>query len=161
VPHPLELSYNWRTPVGVATTGAVVCIGLVSSSHVTGWLPVAIILAGLWLIFMVVVWLRTRAYMLLDGPILRVRRYHGFHDLDGRTVARVQEYLTPSGPSYKVYLQQEMSPGQQRYFVPAALLRKGHSTLFDWVLTWSPHAQLDKRSLRTVDQLRTRGLIDL
>jgi hypothetical protein len=42
---------------------------------------------------------------------------------------------------------------------PVALLRGGHSALFTWILVQAPQAQLDKRSRRTAEQLKTRGLI--
>jgi hypothetical protein len=156
--HPLSLSYNWVTPVSVSSIGLIVCVGLLANSQATGWVTVAIVLAGMWVAFMVVVWLRTRAYMMVDGPMLTVRRFKGFATLDGRTVTAVTEFLTPSGPSYKVSTRDR--DGQlRRQIVPAALLRTGHSTLFDWLLTWAPRAELDKGCRRTLDQLRTRGLI--
>ncbi|GAA2094157.1 hypothetical protein GCM10009841_04420 [Microlunatus panaciterrae] len=154
--HPLESSYNWRAPVGVATIGLIVCVGVLYNGRVAGWLTVALLLVVLWLLFLGIVWLRTRAYMMVDGPILRVRRFRHFQELDGRRVARVAEIRTPNGPSYHVWLHGD----QTRYLVPAALLKRGHSTLFDWVLTWSPRAELDRGSLRTIDELRTRGLLE-
>jgi hypothetical protein len=156
--HPLELSYNWRTPVSVATIGLVLCVALLARSRVDGWPSVAVILVLSWLIFLAVVWLRTRAYLMVDGPILRVRHFRHFHDLDGRSVRRVAQFLTPSGPSYKVTV---VGRGgcTARYVVPSALLRQGHSTLFEWLLAWAPDAELDKGSRKTMEQLRIRGLI--
>lgn len=157
--HPLELSYNWRTPVGMATVGLIVCIGVLFNSRVNGWAAVAVVLVVMWAAFLAVVWLRTRAYMRFDGPTLRVRRFRGFAEIDGRTVSEVKEFLTPSGPSYKVTA--AGTDGEtRRYIVPTALLRRGHSTFFDWLQTWSPRAELDKGCRRTIDQLRTRGLIE-
>ena len=156
--HPLELSYNWRTPVAVATIGLVACVALLARSRVDGWPSVAVILGLSWLIFLAVVWLRTRAYLMVDGPILRVRRYQHFHDLDGRSIRKVTQFLTPSGPSYKVFVAKP-DGATARHVVPCALLRQGHSTLFEWILAWAPDAELDKGSRKTMEQLRIRGLI--
>lgn len=157
--HPLELSYSWRTPVTVSGVGLAVCLGILVDSRAYGWGAVAMVLVLMWLLFLGVVWLRTRAYMMVDGPMLTVRRFRTFHTIDGRRVTAVSEFLTPNGPSYRVSTPTDA--GQtERHIVPAALLRRGHSTLFDWVLTWAPGSSLDKGCRRTVDQLRTRGLIE-
>lgn len=162
--HPLELSYNWQTPITISSIGLVVCVGLLANTRVDGWVAVAVVLGLMWLAFLGVVWVRTRAYMLLDGPMLTVRRFRAFTTLDGRRVTDVSEFLTAHGPSYKVRVSSTDGDGDDgastRTVVPAALLRKGHSTLFDWVLTWAPRAELDKGSRKTIDQLRTRGLIE-
>lgn len=157
--HPLELSYNWQTPVTISSIGLVVCVGLLANTRVDGWVAVAVVLGLMWLGFLAVVWARTRAFMLLDGPMLTVRRFRTFTTLDGRRVTDVSEFLTANGPSYRVKVSTDDGT-PTRAVVPAALLRKGHSTLFDWVLTWAPRAELDKGSRKTVDQLRTRGLIE-
>lgn len=157
--HPLELSYNWQTPLTISSIGLVVCVGLLSNTRVNGWVAVAVMLGVLWLGFIGVVWVRTRAYMMLDGPMLTVRRFREFTTLDGRRVISVSEFLTAHGPSYKVAVSTD-DQTSTRAVVPAAMLRKGHSTLFDWVLTWAPRAELDKGSRKTIDQLRTRGLIE-
>jgi hypothetical protein len=150
---PLESSYNWRTPVSISSIGLVICVIVLSRSKTNGWFGVAIVLVLLWAGFMALVWARTRAMIEVDGHQLRVRR---FRELDGRRVASVREYLTASGPSYRV----RMIGDEKTYFVPTALLRKGHSTFFDWLLTYSPDVELDKGSRKTIDQLRTRGLIE-
>lgn len=156
--HPLELSYNWQTPITISSIGLLVCVGLLANTRVDGWVAVAVVLGLMWLAFIGLVWVRTRAYMLLDGPLLTVRRFREFTTLDGRRVTDVSEFLTAHGPSYKVKVSTD--GGASTAVVPAALLRKGHSTLFDWVLTWAPRAELDKGSRKTIDQLRTRGLIE-
>ncbi len=153
---PLELSYNRRTPVGIAGIGLLICIIFLARSRTEGWIGVAAVLLLIWAAFMLVVWGRTRALLQVDGNLLTVRRFIDTPVLDGRRVTAVQEYLTGSGPSYKV----KLFGDDRTYHVPAALVRKGHSTFFDWLLTYSPDAELDKGSLRTIDQLRTRGLIE-
>lgn len=45
------------------------------------------------------------------------------------------------------------------YRVPTGWLRAAHSTLFDWILTWAPQAELDKGSRRTRQTLRERGAL--
>ena len=42
---------------------------------------------------------------------------------------------------------------------PTALLRRGHTTLFGWILTWAPQAELDKGARRTLQTLRERGAL--
>ena len=37
--HPLELSYNWRTPVLFATVGAFVCVAVLVRGRSSGWIP--------------------------------------------------------------------------------------------------------------------------
>jgi hypothetical protein len=95
--------------------------------------------------------------MILDGPILRVRRYLHFHDVDARQVSAVKEFLTANGPSYRLTVQ--APDGESHCIVPSALLKKGHSTLFEWILTWAPEVALDKGSRKTIDQLRLGGMI--
>jgi hypothetical protein len=153
---PLELSYNWRLPVSVAGVGLLLCIVFLARSQTEGRLGVALALVLCWALFMVVVWARTRALVQVEGSRLTVRRVIHTHVLDGRNVISVREYLTGSGPSYKVKLVDD----DRIYHVPTALMRKGHSTFFEWLLTYSPDAELDKGSRRTIDQLRTRGLIE-
>lgn len=156
MPRPLELSYNWRTPVGVATIGLIICVIVLARSRATGWLGAIAALVLFWAVFMAVVWTRTRALIEVDGDRLRVRRFWNIHVLDGSRIASVREYLTARGPSYKVRLTDD----DKTYYVPSALLQQGHSTFFTWLLSHSPDAELDKGSRKTIDQLRTRGLIE-
>jgi hypothetical protein len=153
---PLELAYNWRTPVGFATIGLIICVVVLARSRTTGWLGAIAGVVALWAAFMAVVWARTRALIEIDGEQLRVRRFWHIYLLDGRKVASVREYLTASGPSYKVRLTDD----DRIYHVPSALLQKGHSTFFGWLLSNAPDAVLDKGSRKTLDSLRTRGLIE-
>jgi hypothetical protein len=155
---PLELSYNWRTPVVISTVALIACCGFVADSRAEGWQSVALTLVALWALLMIVVWLRTRAFMLV-GPLLTVRRFRRFDTIDARSVTAVTEFTTPSGPSYRVVTTGADGVSQQ-HTVPAALLRTGHSTFFDWVLTWAPEASLDRGCRRTIDTLRTRGLVE-
>ncbi|QGN34550.1 hypothetical protein [Microlunatus sp. Gsoil 973] len=153
---PLELSYNWRTPVGFASIGLIICVIVLARSRTTGWLGAIAGVVALWMTFMVVVWARTRALIELDGERLRVRRFWNTYLLDGPKVASVREYLTASGPSYKVRL----TGDDKTYYVPSALLRSGHSTFFAWLLSHSSDAELDKGARKTLDSLRLRGLIE-
>lgn len=154
--HPLDSSYHWQPPVAVATIGLIVCVGILVRGQVDGWVGVVLILIALWAGFIAVVWSRTRASMMVDGPILTLRRVRRFVQLDGRNLVRVEEFRTPYGMSYRVVMNDHPAP----YVVPTALLRKGHSTFFSWVLTWSPGAELDPGTLKSIDQLRTRGLLE-
>ena len=153
---PLELSYNWHTPVGIATIGLIICVIVLARSQTTGWLGAAAALLVLWMAFMAVVWARTRALIEVDGDRLRVRRFWNVYVLDGGRIASVREYLTARGPSYKVRL----AGDDKTYYVPSAMLQQGQSTFFTWLLRHCPDAELDKGSRKTIEQLRTRGLIE-
>lgn len=153
---PLELSYNWRAPATIATIGLIICVILLARSRTVGWGGAVAGVVVVWAVFMAVVLSRTRALIEVDGDRLRVRRFLTIYELDGPEVAAVREYLTASGPSYKVRLAQD----SRTYYVPSALLRHGQSTFLGWLLSHCPDAELDKGSRRTIDRLRTRGLIE-
>ena len=156
--HPLELAYNWRLPVAVSSVGVVLCIGLLARSQAVGWLSAAIVLALCWLAFLGVVWLRTQAYLMVNGDTVTVRTFRTLHHVKGADLVRVTQVLTPSGPSYKLGVR-GADGTLTRYGAPTALLRRGHSTLFRWILAQAPQAELDKGSQRTLQTLRERGTL--
>jgi hypothetical protein len=158
VPHPLEQSYNWRTPAIVASLAAVACIGLLVRGRGRGWVPALTLVIALWFLVVGLMYLRTRAFLLIDGSVLMVRRFRRFHTIEAANLIAVTEFLTPSGPCYRLTVR---GPDGQttRVVAPVALLRGGHSALFRWILTRAPQAALDKGSLQTIDRLRDRGLI--
>jgi hypothetical protein len=158
VPHPLEHSYNWRTPAAFASLAAVICIGILVRGRVNGWLPALVVVVALWALVVGLIYLRTRAYLLVDGSRLTVRRFRKFHTIEAADLVAVSEFLTPNGPSYRLTVG---GPDGEttRVVAPVALLRDGHSALFTWILTRAPQATLDKGSLKTVARLQTRGLI--
>jgi hypothetical protein len=158
VPHPLEPSYNWQTPALFASIAAAVCIGVLVHGRVRGWLPAIIVVVALWALVVGAIYLRTRAFLLIDGSQLMVRRFRAFHTVEASDVVAVNEFLTPNGPNYKLTVRG--SDGRTtRVVAPVALLRGGHSALFTWILTHAPQATLDRRSEKTVARLKTRGLI--
>ncbi len=158
MPHPLELSYNWRTPATFASIAAVICVGALARSQATGWLPALVVVVALWALIVGLIYLRTKAYLLVDGSRLTVRRFRKFHTIEAADLVAVTEFVTPNGPSYRLTAQGP--DGQTRRVVaPVALLRGGHSALFTWILGRAPQAQLDKRSHKTAELLKTRGLI--
>ena len=156
--HPLELSYNWRTPAFFATIGAFICAGAVIRGRVEGWAAAAALVVLLWAVFLGVLYLRTRAYLLVDGDRLTVRRYRGFTTIHGKDVLAVTEYLTPNGPSYRLTVR-AADGGTRRVVAPVALLRDGRATLFGWILAAAPHAELDSSSRRTVEALQSKGML--
>ncbi len=156
--HPLELAYNWRLPVAVSSVGLVACVGILARSQVVGWLSAAVVLLLCYLVFLAVVWVRTQAFLMVDGAVLTVRTFRAFHRIEGASVVKVTQFLTPSGPSYKLTVR-GADGNLTRYGAPTALLRRAHSTLFDWILTWAPQAELDKGSRRTLQTLRERGAL--
>jgi hypothetical protein len=158
MPRPLELSFDSRGPIAVSTGGAVLVILLLSLTGSYGWPAVAGVVAMLWAGYLITVWLRTRAFLMVDGSRLTVRRYRGLHIVDGSQVQRVTEYFTRRGPCHKLTV--GSAGGIRRYAVPTALLRTGHSTFFGWLLRHAPQAELDKKSQKTLEQLRIRGLVE-
>jgi len=156
VAHPLELSYNWRTPAVLATIGAFICVAAVVRGRVEGWAPAAALVVVLWVLFLGVLYLRTRAYLLVDGDRLTVRRFQTFHTVSGKDVLAAREYLTPNGPSYRLTVR-TADGGTRRIVAPVALLRDGRATLFAWILAEAPQAELDASSRRTVEALQSKG----
>ena len=154
--HPLELAYDWRLPVALSSVGLVASIGILVRSQVVGWLSAAILLVLCYAVFVAVVWVRTQSYLLVDGAFLTVRTLWEFHRIEGASVVKVTQVLTRRGPSYKLAVRRE-DGRRARYGVPTALLRRGHSTLFDWILTWAPQAELDKGSRRTLQTVARAG----
>ena len=158
MPHPLELSYNWRTPVMFASIAAPICVGVLIRGQVSGWVPALVMVVALWVLIVGLIYLRTRAFLLIDGSRLMVRHFRKFHTIEAANLVAVNEFLTPSGPSYRLTVRSPDGSTSQ-VVAPVALLRGGHSALFTWILTHAPQATLDKGSEKTVARLKTRGLI--
>jgi hypothetical protein len=158
VPHPLELSYNWRTPTLFASIAAAICVGVLIRGKVNGWVPALLVVVALWALLVGLIYLRTRAFLLVDGSRLMVRHVRKFHTIEASDLVAVDEFLTPSGPSYKLTVR-GADGRTSRVVAPAALLRGGHSALFTWILTRAPQARLDKGSQKTAARLKDRGLI--
>ena len=156
--HPLELSYNWRAPALFATIGAFICLSVLIRGRVTGWLAAAVVVLLLWLSFIGVLYLRTRAYLLAEGDRLSVRHWVRLHTIAADQLVGVREFLTPHGPSYRLTVRAEGGT-TRRITAPVALLRGGRSTLFAWILAEAPQAELDKGSQRTVERLQSKGLL--
>lgn len=155
--HPLELAYNWRLPLTFSTVGLSICIGVLLPVR-DGSGVVTVVLVVLWAAFMVLLWVRTRAYLMVDGPRLRVRSAFALHEVEAGQVTAVRQHSTPHGPARRLTVR---SPGggSRRITVPTSLLRSGDATLFGWIMDWAPEAILDDGSLRTLARLRTRGLV--
>jgi hypothetical protein len=158
VPHPLEQSYKWRTPAMFASIAAVVCVGALIRGQSRGWLPALMVVVTLWGLIVGLIYLRTRAFLLIDGSRLMVRHVRTFHTVEAADLVAVNEFLTPNGPSYKLTVRGP-DGHTTRVVAPVALLRGGHSALFGWILTRAPQATLDKGSQKTLARLKTRGLI--
>jgi hypothetical protein len=158
MPRPLELSYNWRTPLTFASLAAVICVLILLRGRVNGWLPALLVVVGLWALVTALLYLRTRAYLMVDGSRLTVRRFRTLHTIEAADVVAVKEFQTPNGPCYRLTVRRAEGSAA-RIVAPAALLRGGHSAFFTWILNRAPHAELDKASLKTVARLRTLGHI--
>src|SRR5687767_14374315 len=98
--HPLELSYNWRTPVLFATVGAFICAAALIRARVSDWIPALILVLALWVILVGLICVRTRAYLLVEGSRLTVRRFRRFHTVQAEELLGVNQISTPSGASY-------------------------------------------------------------
>jgi hypothetical protein len=156
--HPLELSYNWRTPAFIASVAAAICVSALARGQRTGWVSALVVVLALWALIVGLIYLRTRAYLLIDGSRLTARRFRRFHTIEAADLMAVAEFVTPNGPSYRLTVR--APDGETRRIVaPVALLRGGHAALFTWILAQAPHATLDKGSLKTLARLKTRGLI--
>lgn len=155
---PLPLSYNWRAPLAFATVGLVACLGILARGQAVGWVSAGVVLVACWAAYCGVVWLRTRSYLLVEGPVLTTRRWRAYERVEGPQVRAVKELPSPAGPSYRLDVDRGGAPG--RVTVPTALLLRGPSTLFTWILAQAPNAALDKRSRRTLELLQTRGLVE-
>jgi len=156
--HPLELAYNWRTPSLFASVGAVVCLGVVLRGDGAGRGGVAVVLVLLWAGCLALVWARTRALLMVDGPRLTVRRVRARHTVEAGTVLAVRQRASASGPVFTL-VHRAPDGHTRRVVAPTALLRGGTSTLFGWILAHAPQAELDRGSRRTLDQLRVKGLL--
>ena len=153
--HPLDLAYNWRTPIIVSTVGLVACVMLLAGQRTPGWEPTIAVLVGCWIVLVVVVWARTRAYLEVDGASLTVRRFHGKHVLTGTDVVAVRRARTLTGPGYRLTV-----TGGAGHLVGVSLLRDGSQTLLRWLVTHAPQATLDAGTEAAIDRLRTQGLVD-
>jgi hypothetical protein len=143
--HPLEPSYNWRTPAFFASVAAAICVGILARGQVMGWVSALLVVVALWALVVAVIYLRTKAYMLIDGSRLTVRRFRTFHTIEAADLMAVVEFVTPNGPSYRLTVRRP-DGGTRRIVAPVALLRGGHSALFTWTLAQAPQATLDKGS---------------
>lgn len=152
----LAPSYQWWRPVVVASIVALAAAGLIATSTAAGKAPVVAIILILWAAFCTSRLILSRAMIETDGRHLRVRRLRAWHELEGRTVTGVREAPSIRGPNYRVCTESE----PRGVLVPCALLNGGHSTLFNWLLTYAPAAELDRGARRTLDHLRQRGLIE-
>jgi hypothetical protein len=154
---PLPLSYNWRAPLVFATVALVACLGILARGRPVGWVSAGLLLVLCWAGYCGVVWLRTRSYLLIEGPVLTTRRWRTYERVEAHQLRAVRELITPAGPSYRLQVERD---GELRWVtVPTALLRHGPSTLFAWILSQAPDVTLDKRSRRTLELLQTKGLV--
>jgi hypothetical protein len=159
--HPLEHADNWRTPTVVVTVGVVVCLGIVLRGGAAGRGGVAVVLVLLWALCLGLVWARTRAYLMVDGPRLHVRHVRAVHTVDAADLVAVRQRASASGPVYTLICRHvgDGDPRTRRVVAPVALLRGGSSTLFAWILAHAPQAELDRGARHTLDRLRAQGLI--
>ena len=96
--HPLELSYNWRTPASFASLAAAICVA--SGPRAGDWLGVAlVVVVALWALIVGVIYLRTRAYLLVDGSRLTVRRFRKFHTIEAADLLPSPSSLPRTGPA--------------------------------------------------------------
>ena len=155
---PLELSFNWPFRLVAVTVAALACTVLLALTGTSGWQTVAAFVVLLWVLVGASIYLRARAFLRVEGSELTIRRFKSKHTVSGPQVLQVTEYFTRQGPCHRLTVRTQT--GSQRYSVPTALFRGGHSTLFGWLMFHAPQAELDRGSAKTLEQLRTRGLIE-
>ena len=137
----LGQSYNWRTPATFASIAVVICVGELARGRVNGWLPALVLVIVLWALVVSIIYLRTRAYLMVDGSRLTVRRFWKLTTIEAADLVAVKEFLTRNGPSYRLSVRGP--DGHTRALLP----------------TQAPQADLDKGSQKTVALPKTRGLL--
>jgi hypothetical protein len=152
--HPLDLAYNWRTPIIVSTVGLFACVTLLVGQRTPGWEATIVVLVC-WVALVLVVWARSRAYLEVDGASLTVRRFGGKHLLTGPEVVAVRRARTLTGPGYRLTV-----AGGSTHLVGVSLLRDGTQTLLRWLVSQAPQAALDAGTEAAIGRLRTQGLVD-
>ncbi|MVA74567.1 hypothetical protein GC722_00735 [Auraticoccus sp. F435] len=153
-PGELDSSVRWQPPVVVASTAAVVMTLLLVRERAPGWGVVVLLVLALLAVYLLVVWLRTRARMAVSGSTLTVRRWRDVHRVEAAEVTAVRQRLTQHGPDFV------LQAGGRRVVVPASRVRRGHSAFFDWLLAHGREPELDKGTRRTLQVVRERGLIE-
>lgn len=151
----LQNSHSVLRPMAVASVVALLAsVAVVSGTGAGRSAVVTVVVLG-WLAFGLSQLALTRASLETQGNLLRVRRLFGWTELSGPQVTRLVQVFTPRGPSFRL-----CTPGRPRgVLAPCALLHRGQSTLFEWVLTFARDAELDPRSTQTLTLLRERGLM--
>ncbi|RCK70317.1 hypothetical protein DT076_06595 [Desertihabitans brevis] len=153
-PGELDSNQRWQPHVVVASVAAVVLSGLLARGGAPGWPAVVALVLLLLAGYLLLVWLRTRARMAVDGGVLTVRRWSAVHRVRAEEVTGVRQRLSSQGPDFR------LDVGGRTVFVPASRVRRGHSVFFDWLLEGNPGVPLDRGTARTLDVVRSRGLIE-
>jgi hypothetical protein len=83
---PLELSYNWPFRLVAVTGAALACIVLLGLTGTTGWQTVAAFVLLLWVLAGASIYLRSRAFLRVEGSELTVRRFRDKHTISGPQV---------------------------------------------------------------------------
>src|SRR6478609_1456236 len=100
--HPLEVSYNWRLPVAIASVAMLGCVVVLAQGNAAGWVPVAALVVVIWLVFILGMLRRGRSYLMVDGSTLVLRPWRTYVRIEGHQVRAVRQVLTPRGPSFKL-----------------------------------------------------------
>ena len=152
----LRNSHSVLRPMAVASLIALLTAVAVAAGVGAGRSAAVVVIVLGWLAYLLSQLALTRAAMETQGPVLRVRRLFAWSEVSGPEVTRLVQVFTPRGPSFRVCT----TTRPRGVYAPCALVHRGQSTLFEWVLTFAPRAALDHRSLQTLDLLRQRGLLD-
>lgn len=153
-PGELDSTLRWQTGVVVASVGALVLTGVVLRERPPGWGGVVALVLGLLVVYLAVVWSRTRARVAIWGTELTVRRWREVQTVDASEVTAVRQRLTGLGPDFVV------RAGDRRLYVAASRVRRGHSSFFEWLLASGGDPELDRGTRRTLHVVRERGLIE-
>lgn len=151
---PLESSYHGgvRLIVSGVLFAALIVVVLLTSQ--AGPLTSVLFLIGLWTLYAVPVWFRSRIGLRVDGSRCEVHGLFSEVAFDGADVAKVQFVFAGRSPDVRLVLRDG-----RKVLVVASRLEKGHSTLYEWLRRYAPDAEYDTKALDLRDMLVNRGLM--
>lgn len=152
---PLRLTYDWQQPVFFTALPMIFCaLYALFTGHETAWFA-AFTIFLIWLMYVGLVWLRTRAYLRIDDDdVLHVRRFFGMKTVRGEDVVKAKEVVNGRSPDVLL-----VCSDKRRIVVPSSRLHGGHSVLFVWLFQHNPDVELDKGATRIVNALEEKGAL--
>ena len=149
----LQNSYHAGMRLGISGVIFAMIIVFVVANGQAGVVGSVLVLIGLWMLYVVPVWLRGRISLRVDGSRCEVHGVLRKAAFEGADVAKVQFVFAGRSPDVRLVLRDG-----RKVLVVASRLEKGHSTLYEWLRRYAPDAEYDKRALDLRDTLVNRGL---